>query len=91
MSVVLARNDLEEAQRNVLTLERYRSVAELSVQVTHDFNNMMQAVLGNAALAKMDAPQGGPMADSLAAIERGRWQGGSSSPASCSTSRGTAA
>jgi len=69
MSVVLARNDLEEAQRNVLTLERYRSVAELSVQVTHDFNNMMQAVLGNAALAKMDAPQGGPMADSLAAIE----------------------
>ena len=69
MSVVLARNDVEEAQRNLLTLERYRSVAELSVQVTHDFNNMMQAVLGNAALAKMDAPQGGPMADSLAAIE----------------------
>ncbi|HOV50721.1 MAG TPA: hypothetical protein PLZ61_05220 [Candidatus Cryosericum sp.] len=69
MSVALARNDVEEAQRNLLTLERYRSVAELSVQVTHDFNNMMQAVLGNAALAKMDAPQGGPMAESLAAIE----------------------
>ena len=69
MGVVVARNDVEEAQRSLLTLERYRSVAELSVQVTHDFNNMMQAVLGNAALAKMDAPQGSPMADSLAAIE----------------------
>ena len=69
LSVVVARNDVEEAQRNLLTLERYRSVAELSVQVTHDFNNMMQAVLGNAALAKMDAPQGSPLVDSLTAIE----------------------
>ena len=69
MSVVLARNEVEEAQRNLLTLERYRSVAELSVQVTHDFNNMMQAVLGNAALAKMDAPEGSPTVDSLTAIE----------------------
>jgi hypothetical protein len=44
-------------------------VAELSVQVTHDFNNMMQGVLGNAALAKMDVPEDSPLALSMAAIE----------------------
>jgi hypothetical protein len=69
MSVVILRTTIDEAQGNLLTLARYRSVAELSVQVTHDFNNMMQGVLGNAALAKMDAPEDSPIAMSLAAIE----------------------
>jgi signal transduction histidine kinase len=69
MSVVILRARIDEAQGNLLTLARYRSVAELSVQVTHDFNNMMQGVLGNAALAKMDAPEDSPVAVSMAAIE----------------------
>src|SRR5450759_1929559 len=69
MSVVILRARVDEAQGNLLTLARYRSVAELSVQVTHDFNNMMQGVLGNAALAKMDAPEDSPVAVSMAAIE----------------------
>jgi signal transduction histidine kinase len=69
MSVVILRARIDEAQGSLLTLARYRSVAELSVQVTHDFNNMMQGVLGNAALAKMDIPEDSPIIGSLAAIE----------------------
>ena len=69
MSVVILRARVDEAQGSLLSLARYRSVAELSVQVTHDFNNMMQGVLGNAALAKMDAPEDSPVAVSMAAIE----------------------
>jgi len=69
MSVVVLRTRVDEAEGSLLTLARYRSVAELSVQVTHDFNNMMQGVLGNAALAKMDVPEDSPITGSLAAIE----------------------
>jgi hypothetical protein len=69
MSVVMLRARIDEAQGSLLLLARYRSVAELSVQVTHDFNNMMQGVLGNAALAKMDAPEDSPLAMSLVAVE----------------------
>ena len=66
MSVVLLRAYIRESRDSLLTLARYRSVAELSVQVTHDFNNMMQGVLGNAALARMDIPGDSPAAGSLA-------------------------
>lgn len=69
ISVVMLRAKIDEAQGNLLLLARYRSVAELSVQVTHDFNNMMQGVLGNAALARMDVPADNPVTGSLAAIE----------------------
>lgn len=69
MSVVLLRGRIVEAQDSLLTLARYRSVAELSVQVTHDFNNMMQGVLGNAALARMDIAGDSPAVTSLAGIE----------------------
>lgn len=69
MSVVMLRARIDEAQGNLLLLARYRSVAELSVQVTHDFNNMMQGVLGNAALARMDIPADNPVTGSLAAME----------------------
>jgi signal transduction histidine kinase len=69
MSVILLRARIDEAQDSLLTLARYRSVAELSVQVTHDFNNMMQGVLGNAALARMDAPDDSSFVSSLTGIE----------------------
>jgi signal transduction histidine kinase len=69
MSVVMLRERVQEAEDSMLTLARYRSVAELSVQVTHDFNNMMQGVLGNAALARMDIPVDSPVVSSLAGIE----------------------
>ncbi len=69
MSVVLLRSCIRESRDSLLTLARYRSVAELSVQVTHDFNNMMQGVLGNAALARMDIPGDSPAAGSLAGVE----------------------
>ena len=69
MSVVSLRARVDEAQSSLVTLARYRSVAELSVQVTHDFNNIMQGVLGNAALAGMDVPENSPVGVSMAAIE----------------------
>ncbi|MCX6097181.1 MAG: hypothetical protein NTZ77_01655 [Caldiserica bacterium] len=69
MSVVSLRAKVDDAQSSLVTLARYRSVAELSVQVTHDFNNMMQGVLGNAALARMDVPEDSPVGVSMVAIE----------------------
>ncbi|MHB8106906.1 MAG: nitrogen regulation protein NR(II) [Candidatus Cryosericum sp.] len=69
MSVVTLRARIDEARESLLLLARYRSVAELSVQVTHDFNNMMQGVLGNAALARMDVPEDTQLTGSLVAIE----------------------
>jgi len=69
MSVVILRARIVEAQGSLLTLARYRSAAELTVQVTHDFNNMMQAVLGNAALAKDGIPEDSSVIGLLAAIE----------------------
>lgn len=69
MGVVLLRSRIAEAEDSLLTLARYRSVAELSVQVTHDFNNMMQGVLGNAALARMDIASDSPAMASLTGIE----------------------
>jgi len=69
MSVVILRARIDEARGSLLMLARYRSVAELSVQVAHDFNNMMQGVLGNAALARMDVPENIQLTGSLVAIE----------------------
>ncbi len=69
MSVVILRAKIDEAQGSLLTLARYRSVAELTVQVTHDFNNTMQGVLGNAALAKDGVPEDSPITQLLATIE----------------------
>jgi len=68
MSVVMLRARIDEAHGSLL-LARYRSVAELSVQVTHDFNNIMQGVLGNAALARIDVLENSPVGVSMAAIE----------------------
>jgi signal transduction histidine kinase len=69
MSVVILRARIDEARGSLLMLARYRSVAELSVQVAHDFNNMMQGVLGHAALARMDVPENIQLTGSLVAIE----------------------
>ena len=36
----------------------------------HDFNNMLQAILGNAALALEDIPPGSALHESLEAIQK---------------------
>lgn len=69
LSVVAAKDRIADAQADLLLLSRYRSVAELSAQVAHDLNNMMQGVLGNAGIAKLEVPGGSSLGQSLIAIE----------------------
>jgi len=70
LRVSLLSMRIGEAQQDLFMLARYRSTAELTVQVTHDINNMMQGVLGNATLARMDAAGNDPVMEALAAIEQ---------------------
>ena len=69
LSVVAARVRSDDVQANLLLLSRYRSVAELSAQVAHDLNNMMQGVLGNAGICKLEVPEASSIGQSLVAIE----------------------
>jgi len=69
LSVVTIRAEVDEARADLLLLSRYRSVAELSAQVAHDLNNMMQGVLGNAGIAKLEVSEASSISQSLAAIE----------------------
>ncbi|MEN6388095.1 MAG: hypothetical protein ABFD13_04250 [Candidatus Cryosericum sp.] len=69
LSVVTIRVAVDEAQDDLLLLSRYRIVAELSAQVAHDLNNMMQGVLGNAEIAKLEVPEAGSINECLTAIE----------------------
>ena len=57
------RADLSQAQK-------MESVGRLAGGVAHDFNNMLQAILGNAALALLDVPPGSPVRESLDEIRK---------------------
>ncbi len=59
--------ELEQQYRQAQKME---SIGRLAGGVAHDFNNMLQVVLGNAELAIRELPKESPLRDSLIEIER---------------------
>ncbi len=61
------RKRLEEQVRQAQKME---SVGRLAGGVAHDFNNMLQAILGNTALALEDLPPDNPLRELLVEIQQ---------------------
>ena len=64
---VTERRQLEEQLRQAQKME---GIGKLAGGVAHDFNNLLTAIIGFAALAREELPEGSPVQDSLAQIER---------------------
>jgi PAS domain S-box-containing protein len=67
MTDISDRKRLEEEEQRVQKLE---SVGLLAGGIAHDFNNILTAILGNISLARMDAPPGSGLHDSLEQAEK---------------------
>jgi len=50
--------DRKKAEERLLQAERFRAVADLAGGVAHNFNNLLQIVIGNLELALMDLEMG---------------------------------
>gem|GEM_PF-629324 len=51
-------SDLKKAQEHLRQSDRYRAVADLAGGIAHNFNNLLQIVMGNMELAIMDLDLG---------------------------------
>jgi two-component system, cell cycle sensor histidine kinase and response regulator CckA len=65
-----AEDERERLQGQLLQAQKMESVGRLAGGVAHDFNNMLQAILGNAALALEEAPPDGTLRESLQEIQK---------------------
>ncbi len=68
---ITAQQKLEE---DFLKAQKLESVGVLAGGIAHDFNNILTAVIGNIALAKMQAPSAGCVEQTLDEAEKAAWR-----------------
>ncbi len=64
--------DISERRRieaRIQQTQRLESLGVLTSGIAHDFNNLLAGILGNADLAREDAPAAGPLRESIDQIE----------------------
>ncbi|MBA4136153.1 MAG: hypothetical protein C0518_02410 [Opitutus sp.] len=74
MSDITARREVEEERqqlgRKLQETQKLESLGVLAGGIAHDFNNLLTGILGNAGLARLEAPRGWAGADHLVQIEK---------------------
>lgn len=71
MLIILAIHDLtemEELQRQITTFQKMESMERVVAGLTHEFNNMLTAILGHAEMLTQDLPRGTDLYDSARVI-----------------------
>lgn len=66
----LAEEEKNRLKEELLQAQKTESIGRLAGGVAHDFNNMLQVILGNTMLALEEAPEGTPLHDALKEIQR---------------------
>ena len=64
-----AEGENERLQAQLLQSQKMESIGRLAGGVAHDFNNMLQAIIGNTSLAKQEIAASHPVAEYLSEIE----------------------
>ena len=65
-----AEDEKEKLQVQLAQAQKMESVGRLAGGVAHDFNNMLQAILGNVALALENLPPGSALRENLEEIHK---------------------
>lgn len=66
----LAEEERTRLKEELLQAQKNESIGRLAGGVAHDFNNMLQVILGNASLALEDAPKGSDLREAILEIRR---------------------
>ncbi len=65
-----AEEERQRVEKKLLETQKLESLGVLAGGIAHDFNNLLTGVLGNASLARKDAPANSPMLHYLERIEK---------------------